>query len=815
MDLHALTGDSHLGDRFRLPGGPAMNSHSALINHQHESQSSFVSIGLRIFLTALIVTSFLSSLEAQTPAASLNGRILDPSKGAVAGASVLTIPLGRPSGPTAVSDQNGEFTLQLEPGRYTVKISARNFMEISQVVEIGSTSLSQDFLLRLAEVKQTVDVVGDAGYHTVEISSATKTITPLRDVPQSITVVTEELIHDQGMMSVADVVRYIPGIEVHQGENNRDQLIIRGNSTSADFFLNGVRDDVQYYRDIYNLDSVEALKGPNAMIFGRGGGGGVVNRVSKQANFMPVRAFTFQGGGFGNKRVTGDLGQRLNEKFAVRFNGMYENSDSFRDFVRLERVGVNPTVTFAPGERTRVTASYEYLHDKRVADRGITSYQGRPVDVDPSTYYGNPNDSHVRAGVHLASGLVEHYFAHFTLRNRTMFGDYDRFYQNYVPGATSSDGSTVALTAYNNATKRKNVFNQTDLIAFTSTGSVKHTFLFGVEFGRQLTDNFRNTGFFNKTATTLTVPSDKTAISTPVTYRQSATDADNHLRSGVAAGFVQDQVELSRYVQLLGGVRFDRFDLKYHNNRNNDELRRTDNLVSPRAGIVIKPVTQVSLYGSYSVSYLPSSGDQFSSLTVITQQVEPEKFNNYEGGMKWDVIPALSLTAAGYRLDRTNTRATDPNDPTRIVQTGSQRTNGFEWSATGRVTQKWQIVGNYTYQDAFVTSATTAARAGAQVGQVPHHIASLWNNYRIHSRYGVALGLISRSAMFATIDSTVRLPGYLRADAALYVNLGDNIRLQGNFENISNIRYTSNADSNTNISPGSPRAIRVGLTTKF
>src|SRR5262249_5442866 len=188
------------------------------------------------------------------------------------------------------------------------------------------------------------------------------------------------------------------------------------------------------------------------------------------------------------------------------------------------------------------------------------------------------------------------------------------------------------------------------------------------------------------------------------------------------------------YVQLLGGIRFDRFDLLYHNNRSNDTLGRMDNLVSPRAGLVVKPVTQLSLYSSYSVSYLPSAGDQFSSLTTITQQVRPEKFNNYEVGLKWDLLSELSVTASGYRLNRTNTRSTDPNDPTRIVQTGSQRTNGFELAFTGIATPQWQLSGGYSWQDAFVTRATTAAWAGAQVGQVPHHAFSLWNNYRFHPR---------------------------------------------------------------------------------
>ncbi len=338
-----------------------------------------------------------------------------------------------------------------------------------------------------------------------------------------------------------------------------------------------------------------------------------------------------------------------------------------------------------------------------------------------------------------------------------------------MPGAVSADQSQVALTAYNNATNRTNVFNQTDLTYATTTGTVRHTLLAGVEAGRQLTDNFRNTGFFNNTATSISIPFSVTMITTPVTFRQSATDADNHLRTNLAAVYGQDQMELSRHVQLVAGLRFDRFDLQYHNNRNGDTLARPDNLVSPRAGLVIKPVAALSLYTSYGVSYLPSSGDQFSSLTTITQQVEPEKFSNYEVGTKWDVFRALSLTMAAYRLDRTNTRSTDPNDPTRIVQTGSQRTNGYELGINGQITGAWSVAGGYAYQNAFVTGATTAAQAGAQVGQVPHQTFSLWNRYQFHPRVAGGLGVLYRSDMFATIDDTVTLPGYVRADAAVYV----------------------------------------------
>ena len=338
----------------------------------------------------------------------------------------------------------------------------------------------------------------------------------------------------------------------------------------------------------------------------------------------------------------------------------------------------------------------------------------------------------MRADVDLASLALEHRMGSLTLRNRTLYGDYDRGYQNYVPGAVTADKSLVALTAYNNATKRRNLFNQTDLTASVTTGSVKHTFLVGAEIGRQLTDNIRNTGYFNNTATSLAVPYADPETAVPVTFRQSATDADNHLVTDLFAVYAQDQVELTKALQVVLGVRFDRFDLTYTNNRNGDVLPRVDDLFSPRAGVVLKPAERVSLYASTTVSWLPSSGDQFSSLTNVTQQLEPEKIVNYEAGAKWDASNALSLTFAAYRLDRTNTRSTDPNDPTRIVQTGSQRTTGVEIGANGRITRIWSVAGGYAYQNAVVTSATAAAPEGARVAQVPRHTFSLWNQVQFH-----------------------------------------------------------------------------------
>lgn len=778
------------------------------------SRITLVSPGVyRILIAAVFTFSLAIHGFGQVPAnCKLTGSVVDAAGAAVAGAAVTVSPTGR----SAVSGKDGTFSFELSPGIYQITVNAEGFDAAKRDADLTNGSCDvPDVVMQVRSTTAVVDVGSDAPYAAGSIGSVTKTFTALRDIPQSVTIIKSEQIRDQSMTSIADVVRYVPGITAHQGENNRDDLVIRGNRSSADFFRDGVRDDVQYYRDLYNLERVEAVKGPNAMIFGRGGGGGVINRVTKEAGLTPIRAFSAQLGSYGNRRFTGDLDQPLGKRLAFRVNGLYERSDSFRQFVGLEREGLNPTVTFLPDDLTRLTFSYEFLRDRRTADRGITSFQGKPADLPISTFYGDPSNSRVRADVNIFSTSFDRVFGDLIVRNRLNYGDYDRFYQNYVPGTANASGTLVTLTAYNNATRRRNLFDQTDLSYTLSTGTIRHTLAFGTELGRQLTRNLRQTGYFNDLTTSLQTPFNSPRTSVPVVFRQSATDARNHLELDLAAAYVQDQIELTRYVQVIAGVRFDYFGLTYFNDRNGEILGRIDRLVSPRLGVVIKPVTTISLYGSYGVSYLPGSGDQFSSLTTVTQQVKPEQFTNYEAGAKWDIRRGLLLSVAVYRLDRTNTRSTDPNDPTRIIQTGSQRTNGLEAGISGSVTSRWTVSGGYAWQDARITSGTVSAVAGKQVGQVPRNTFSLWNKYAITGRLSAGLGLSYRTDMFAAVDNTVILPGYTRVDAAVFYTISDHWRLQANIDNVTNVRYFANADSNTNISPGAPRSVRVGLTARF
>ena len=263
-------------------------------------------------------------------------------------------------------------------------------------------------------------------------------------------------------------------------------------------------------------------------------------------------------------------------------------------------------------------------------------------------------------------------------------------------------------------------------------------------------------------------------------------------------------------------MRFDSFNADVTNNRTATDFSSDDGLLSPRLGLIFKPIQPLSLYGSYSLTYLPRAGEQLSSLSLTNQALDPEEFRNYEVGAKWDVVPSFSFTAALYRLDRGNVIVPDPNDPTTSILVDAQQTKGLELGLDGHVTPAWSVAGGYAYQDGEITrSISASAQAGAVLAQLPKHSVSLWNKYDVTSRFAAALGIIYRGDVFTSTDNLVVLPSWTRVDAALYYNVTPRVRAQANVENLFNENYYLNAHSNTNITPGSPRGLRVALTTRF
>ncbi|WP_239253660.1 TonB-dependent siderophore receptor [Candidatus Nitrotoga sp. M5] len=711
----------------------------------------------------------------------------------------------------------------LKDNVYVVQKSGTPKSSTNEIINLaaapGSNNDVTESMATLPIVK--VSAKQKESYAITNTTTATKTNTLLRDVPQSISVVTKAAIQDQALLSISDTVRYVPGVGISNGEGNRDAIVFRGNRSTADFFVDGVRDDVQYFRDLYNIERVEVLKGPNGMIFGRGGSGGVINRVAKEAGWDPVREFTAQVGSYGTKRVALDVGQGINDVAAFRLNTMYENSDSFRDGVDLKRFGINPTVTVMPTIDTKIVLSAEYVEDDRTADRGIPSVDGRPISTKRSTFFGDPDRSGADSELKAFNAMVEHKFNDdVKIRNRTRYATQDKFYQN-VYANSSLQGTDVGIGAYNNLTNRDSFFNQTDFLFSLDTGGVKHDMVAGLEFGRQDTDSLRQTGIFSNTGTTsILVPVNNPITKEPLTFTTKATDADINSVTKQTSLYLQDQITLIPQLQAVLGVRYDKYTTDFHSNNlapPDNNKHTNDNFFAPRVGLIYKPIEEVSIYSSYSTSYVPRAGEQLTSLSSVNSEtLKPEKFKNIEVGAKWDIRPDLALTTALFRLDRTNVILPDPNDATRTFLGGGQRNEGFELGLAGNITPAWSIMGGYTYQDGKITNTQSdSAKAGAVLRELPKHTFSLWNRYNIDPTWGVGLGVVNRSSMYTSTDNTVRLPGFARVDAAVYAKINKNLRAQLNIENLFDTHYFASAHNNNNISPGSPIAARVSLIANF
>ncbi|WP_156894875.1 TonB-dependent siderophore receptor [Janthinobacterium sp. 1_2014MBL_MicDiv] len=704
----------------------------------------------------------------------------------------------------------GLVAVQLPDGSYIVRLAPAPLRTDLDGVGAG--------LQVLAPV--TVQGGNDDGYRRAGSAAAHRNDTALRDTPQAISVVSGELIRDQDMRTLADAMRYMPGVGTAAGEGNRDTAVMRGNSSTSDFYLDGMRDDVQYYRDFYNIERVEAIKGPNAMVFGRGGGGGVINRATKQPQWINDGEASVSLGAWRNRRAALDLQHAFGSEVAVRVNAMAEDSDSFRQGVNVRRSAINPVVAWRLSPRTSVVASYERFRDDRVTDRGVPSYQGRPFETAPSTFFGIAGSSPSWAYIDALGVSIEHDLGGgASVRNRTRLADYDKLYQNAFPGPVSADGASVTVLAYNSATVRRNLFNQTDVEWTVRAGALRHRLTAGLELGRQTTDNLRNTGYFTTlgdNVTHISLPTAHPVTDLPVTFRPSATDADNHGVADTAAIYLQDQLRFNPQWQAVAGLRYERFAVDFVNRRNGARIARADTPWSPRAALIYQPFPALSLYASASQSFLPRAGEQLASLTPSNAVFEPERFRNVELGAKWDVTPALTASAALYRLERSNVAVTDPSDATRAMLVDGQRSEGLELEVNGKVQAGWSIAGGYAWQRAVLTATQSAtALEGATVAHVPRHSLSLWNRYDFSPAWGAALGVIARSAVFASVSNTVALPGFTRFDGAVYFKPPGPFQLQLNVENLFNKKYVASAHSNDNIAPGSPRALRMTARWRF
>lgn len=703
----------------------------------------------------------------------------------------------------------------------------------SALLSMTALGASERETVELQEVEVKAEKQSDTkpvkGYNAKRSTSATRTDTELVNVPQAITVITRDFMQDQSMQSIADAVRYVPGVQAAQGEGNRDQLVLRGNQTTGDLFVDGLRDDIQTYRDLYNTDRIEVLKGPNGMIFGRGGAGGVVNRVSKKAGWDPVRDLSVSYGSFDHRRITADYGQGLSEELAFRLNAVYENSNSYRDGVELKRYGMTPTFTIKPGDKTEIVLSAEYFKDERTADRGVPAQatrtgtltvnnadiNRRPYRIgDYDQFFGNARLSPTQTETTAFNAIISHAFDNgVQVKNSTRLAFYDKFYQNIYADSPVSTTGTLTLSAYRDDTKRENLINQTDITYKAKVGNIEHNLLAGAELNAQDTENKRLTGA-SVTSVSANAPYATIAINTLARNQKSDFT--------VAAFYLQDQIVFNPQWQAVVGLRHDHLDTNYVNLINNQTINVSDSLLSPRAGLIFKPTENSSLYANYSTSYVPRAGDQLISLDVTNATFKPEKFINTEIGAKWDISASLALTAAIFKLERENVQIANPQNTLQNILVDGQETKGLEVGLSGKVTDQWQVMGAFTLQEGEITkqqgAGNSAILAGSNLAMTPTRTFSLWNKYQINDMWAVALGMISRSEMYAatpTASQSTLLPGYTRFDAAIFAKLSPQWDAQINIENLTNKDYALFAHNNNNITPGAPLNARATLNYHF
>ena len=640
-------------------------------------------------------------------------------------------------------------------------------------------------------------------------SSATRTPTALIDVPQAVTVITADQIEDQAFHQLGQALRYVPGVSLGTGEGHRDQVLLRGQSTTAGFFIDGLRDDAQYYRPLYNVERIEVLKGANALIFGRGAGGGAINRVMKSADVMDdFIAASASVNSYGAWSLSTDVNQPLSDSVALRLNGTYEALNNHRDSYDGRFFGLSPTLTAELGPDTRLTASYTYDDDDRVTDRGIPSRGGVPISGYDSFFFGDEDFNRSTNQAHIARTRIDHDLSDAISINASLqFADYDKYYGNVLPGAATA--TTVSLSGYEAGNTRQNLIGQTNLVATFDTGGLGHTLLLGIEAMSQDSTAIRRNASFSGAAS-VTVPLNAFAV--PAFTLVANSQSNSELSS--LSFYAQEHLDFGP-VQLVAGMRYERFDLESVNLQNGFSGSRVDEKWSPRLGLIVKPADDVSLYASYATSFLPQSGDQFSVLSALSETLVPEKFEYLELGAKWAITPALFATAAVFQLDRSNSQAPDQANPGQIILTGATRVKGIELSLAGEVTRDLQLTLGYTLFDGQVRTTTSAAPAGRDLQQLPRHQASAWARYQLTEAFGIGAGLIHQSRQFATISNAVVLPSYARVDAALFYDASEVLAFQLNVENLFDAAYYPSAHTDNNIQPGAPINVSLGARMRF
>ena len=645
--------------------------------------------------------------------------------------------------------------------------------------------------------------------------NALKTPVPVLDVPQSVSIVTDEDIRKQGFREISDIVRYIPGVNTSQGEGHRDAVVFRGVRSTADFYMDGVKDDVQYYRSLYNLEQVEVLRGPNALLFGRGGTGGIINRVTKKAvigeEFGSVDVGTDT---FGSLDLAYDYNVSSTDDSAFRINIHTDSLANHRDFYDGKRMGVNPTMKFLMSDDTTLDLSYEYIDHERFIDRGVPTINGAPDESLIDIVFGTPEINTTMVEASIYRGTLSHVFSDTRKGNLTVHkSSFEKMYQNLY--ASGYDGTLVTMDGYRDPTERDKLIISGNLVNRISVGFVKHTILVGAELIDTENNNLRYDTFWSATSD----DNEVFDISRPMDFTVNADGIDTSvdfttsLKSKTSSDikvtslYIQDQIDLTDNIKLMIGGRHDSFDITVADIKNMTSESRKDTEFSPRAGLVFKPSEEMSLYWSFSQSFLPRSGEQYKALSATSARLDPDVFKSNEMGLKYDISPRLNLTLGYFNSEQT--RAERDNDTGENSEVRGLTVDGLEVQLKGQLTNRLDVMVGYSSLDGETSS-------GGEPREIPDHTFSLYAKYQVNDKYGWAFGMTRQGeSKIKDNNSGPVLPEYTRLDLGAYYKLSNGFELQVNIENLSDELYFPHSHSTHQTSVGEPFNARISIRKEF
>jgi catecholate siderophore receptor len=647
--------------------------------------------------------------------------------------------------------------------------------------------------------------------------NALKTPVPILNVPQSLSIVTDEDIRAQGFRSIGDIARYTPGVNTSQGEGHRDAIVFRGVRSTADFYLDGMRDDVQYYRSLYNLEQVEILRGPNALLFGRGGTGGIINRVTKKGKIgEDFGSIDLGFDTFGAYDFSFDVNTPLSENMALRINAHNDYLENHRDYYDGDRYGFNPTLKIKLGDKTTLDLSYEHANHERFIDRGIPTANGVPVEKFEKIVFGDPDINIQTLKADIAKGILSHEFSDTMKGNITVqYSDYEKMYQNLYAAGYDATTNVVTMDGYRDPTERRNFIISGNLVTEFDTGSVGHTILLGAENMDTENENFRFNTFFSVSQD----DQEDFNVTRPMKFSVNAagdastvdftTDLSNKTTSDikVTSFFIQDQIDLTDQFKIMLGGRFDSFDITVVDVDDAVTTSRKDEEFSPRAGIIFKPQENTSFFVSYSESFLPRSGEQFKKLSASAARLDPDVFENTEVGFKWDIQDDLSFTLSYF--DSEQVQAVRDSVTGETSEITGLTVDGFEMQLKGQVSDKLSITAGYSNMEGETSS-------GGAPREIPETTFSLWSMYEVNDKFGLGLGITYQDESFIkNNDTSKKLPDYERIDLAAYYNVSEETTITLNVENLTDELYFPHSHSSHQASVGEPLNARVSLRRNF